>query len=91
MARDMEWTTRLFVIDLREDDEEGVGTFINLEHRAPAFEGEEIVYKGYIDDIKGNELICSVLAHVGERLVASGKTGQKIFKQEKIKKLFEKP
>jgi fluoroacetyl-CoA thioesterase len=91
LARDVEWTTRQFVLDMRDVDEEGIGTFISIEHKSPAFEGEEIVYRGYIDRITNNELICSVEAYVGERLIATAKTGQKILKREKIKKLFEKP
>jgi predicted thioesterase len=90
LARDMEWTTRQFVLDIREDDEEGIGTFVQVEHKAPAFEGDEITFKGYIDEIKGNELVCSVFAHAGGRLIAAGKTGQKILKREKIKTLFQK-
>jgi fluoroacetyl-CoA thioesterase len=90
LARDMEWTTRQFVLDIRDDDEEGIGTFVQVEHKAPAFEGDEITFKGYIDEIKGNELVCSVLAHAGGRLIAAGKTGQKILKREKIKLLFQK-
>jgi len=90
LARDIEWTTRQFVLEMREDDEEGIGTFITIEHLAPAFEGDRIVYSGYIDHIEGNELICTVDARVGDRLVARATTGQKIFKREKIKKLFEK-
>jgi fluoroacetyl-CoA thioesterase len=89
LARDMEWTTRQFVLDIRDDDEEGIGTFVHVEHKAPAFEGDEITFKGYIDEIKGNELVCSVLAHSGGRLIAAGKTGQKILKREKIKLLFQ--
>jgi fluoroacetyl-CoA thioesterase len=90
LARDMEWTTRQFVLEILDEDEEGIGTFVNVEHRSPAFEGDEIIFKGYIDEIKINELTCSVLAHVGDRLIASGKTGQKILKREKIKELFQR-
>jgi fluoroacetyl-CoA thioesterase len=90
LARDMEWTTRQFVLDILDEDEEGIGTFVNVEHRSPAFEGDEVIFKGYIDEINGDQLICSVLAHVGDRLIASGKTGQKILKREKIKRLFQK-
>src|SRR5688500_16918126 len=61
LARDMEWTTRQFVLDMRDDDEEGIGTFIHIDHNGPAFEGEEILYKGYIESIHENEVICSVL------------------------------
>src|SRR5688572_5032582 len=91
LARDAEWTTRQFVLDLRDDDEEGIGTFINLQHQAPAFEGEEVLWVGCIDEINNNEVICTVEACVGNRIIAMGKTGQKVLKREKIKKLFQQP
>ena len=88
LARDVEWTTRLFVLDMRELDEEGVGTFLTIEHKSPAFVGEEITFTGKVEKVNGHELICSFVANVGERLIAQGTTGQKIFKREKLKKLF---
>ena len=90
LARDIEWTTRQFVLDMRDEDEEGIGTFLSIEHKSPAFVGEEILFQGYVDQISGHELICFVEARVGERLIAVARTGQKILKKEKIKKLFEK-
>jgi fluoroacetyl-CoA thioesterase len=91
LARDAEWTTRQFVLDLRDEDEEGIGTFISLEHSSPAFEGEEVTWSGYIDEINNNEVICTVEARAGNRIIATGKTGQKIIKREKIMKLFQQP
>lgn len=91
LARDIEWTTRQFVLEMRDEDEEGVGTFIEIKHKAPAFEGEEIIYNGYIDQINGMEIICSVDAKVGDRMIAVATTGQKILKRDKIKALFLKP
>lgn len=88
LAREMEWTTRQFVIDMRDADEEGVGTHISIEHKSPAFVGEEIIFTGRIEQLSGHELICSCDAHVGTRLIATGRTGQKILKKEKIEKLF---
>jgi fluoroacetyl-CoA thioesterase len=91
LARDIEWTTRQFVLEMKEESEEGVGTFLTVEHKGPAFVGEEILFKGKIEQINGHELICSYEAHVGSRLIAVGKTGQKILKKEKIDKLFRHP
>jgi fluoroacetyl-CoA thioesterase len=91
LARDMEWTTRQFVLDMRDEDEEGIGTFLSIEHKSAAFVGEEILFHGYVEQINDHELICFVEAHVGERLIAVGKTGQKILKRERIKTLFKKP
>ncbi|HEY0652729.1 MAG TPA: hypothetical protein VGD65_06360 [Chryseosolibacter sp.] len=84
LAREAEWATRQFVLDMREPDEEGIGTFVNVNHRGPAFVGQEVVIVGKVEEINGHELICSFEARVGERLVAEGKTGQKIFKKEKL-------
>jgi fluoroacetyl-CoA thioesterase len=91
LARDIEWTTRQFVLEMRENDEEGIGTFLTIEHKSPAFVGEEIIFTGVVEKINGHELICSYVANVGERVIALGQTGQKIFKKEKIEKLFHKP
>src|SRR5688500_3686693 len=84
LARDIEWTTRQFVIEICDEDEEGIGTFLTIDHKHPAFIGEEIVIAGTIEEINRNELSCAYKAQVGNRLVASGKTGQKILKKEKI-------
>src|SRR5687767_3643026 len=74
LARDIEWTTRQFVLEMRDEDEEGIGTYLSIEHKAPAFEGEEIIFTGYVDQCREHELMCRVEAHVGQRLIAVAKT-----------------
>ncbi len=91
LARDIEWTTRQFVLEMREDDEEGIGTFLSIDHKGPAFVGEEIFFEAWVDSIERNELICHYQARVGDRLVAIGKTGQKILKKDKLNRLLQKP
>jgi fluoroacetyl-CoA thioesterase len=88
LAREVEWTTRQFVLSAREEDEEGIGTHLTIDHKRPAFVGEEILIQGRVEKIEGHHLICSFEAHVGTKLVAVGKTGQKILKKEKIDKLL---
>lgn len=89
LAREMEWTTRLFVLDMRDADEEGIGTFLTVEHKGPAFVGEEILFTGEVESIRDHELVCTCEAKVGTRTIAYGRTGQKILKREKIKQLFK--
>jgi predicted thioesterase len=89
LARDIEWTTRQFVLDMREDHEEGIGTFLSIDHKSPALVGETIVFEAWIDQLNGNELICFYEAHVDDRLIALGKTGQKILKRETLDRLFK--
>ena len=88
LARDAEWTTRQFVLDMKEHDEEGIGTYLRIDHQGPAFVGEEIIFTGNLVKLSGNELICSFKACVGTRAIARGETGQKILKLEKIKSIF---
>jgi fluoroacetyl-CoA thioesterase len=88
LAREMEWTTRQFVLAIIDEAEEGVGTYIEIQHKSPAFVGEEILFTGKIEQINGHELICSVVASVGLRVIALGKTGQKIMQKETISRLF---
>lgn len=89
LARDAEWCCRLFVLDMKEDDEEGIGTFIQIEHLSPAPVDSTVHFTATIEEIKGNEIICSFIVRKGEKIVARGKQGQKILKKERLEKLYE--
>ncbi len=88
LAQAFEWTSRLFVLDGKEADEEGVGTGLKINHKHPAIPGETITIIATLQEINKNELICSVIAKVGARLIAVGETRQKILKKEKLAKLL---
>ncbi len=91
IARDAEWSGRLFVLDMLEDGEQGIGTSINIEHKAPAFMGEEVLFiASFIEITNNKEIMTQFNAYVGERLVAQGTQGQKILPQVVIDKIFEK-
>ena len=42
LGRDVEWAGRLFVLEMKEEHEEGIGTFLYVDHHAPAFVGETV-------------------------------------------------
>ncbi len=88
LTKEMEWAGRLFVLEMKEDHEEGIGTMIELKHLGPAFEGDEVVFVATYKGFREKELICEMEARVGERLIATGSTGQKIIEKEKIERLF---
>jgi fluoroacetyl-CoA thioesterase len=88
LAQAAEWAGRLFVLDMKESDEEGIGTFLSINHKSPAFEGETIQIKAILSEVAGNNVICRFEAFVGDRLVADGETGQKILKKEKLAKVL---
>lgn len=85
LARDFEWSSRLFFLEMKEDDEEGVGTMLSIEHKTPAFVGDEILFTATVEKVERNELICIIEAKTENRTIATGKTGQKMLKREKTK------
>lgn len=90
LAREIEWSSRQFVVKYKEDYEEGVGTMLTINHRSPAFIGEEITIEATVESFEDNELICTYKVMVGERLVAEGKTGQKVLNKSSLEKIFSK-
>lgn len=90
LAREIEWSSRQFVIENKEAYEEGIGTMLTIDHKSPAFIGEEIIITAVVESHINNELICTYDVRVGERLIATGKTGQKVLNKSTIEKIFSK-
>jgi fluoroacetyl-CoA thioesterase len=88
IARDAEWCCRLFVLEMKEDDEEGIGTFVHVDHHSPALIGSEVVFEAEIYELRGNAINCKWNVTVDGRLIASGIAGQKILKKEKLENIF---
>ncbi len=88
LAKDAEWVCRLFVIDMKEEDEEGIGTALQIDHQSPAKIGETVEFTAVLDEVKGSSVKCSFVAKVGERIIATGSTGQKILKISRIEQIF---
>jgi len=91
LARETEWATRQFVLEMREAHEEGIGTHLVIDHKSPAFIGDEILFISTIETLKNYEIICAFEASVNGRIIATGKTGQKILSREKIANIFTQP
>jgi fluoroacetyl-CoA thioesterase len=91
LARDIEWSSRLFFIEMKEDDEEGVGTFLEITHRSPAFVGEMLVITASVKTLIGNELLCDIEVKCNERVIATGKTGQRMLKKDRLYAIFTSP
>ncbi len=88
LGRDAEWCCRLFVLEMKEEDEEGVGTFLTIHHHTPALLGTTVLFTAQVKTINGNEIICTYEAKQDGRLIASGEQGQKILKKEKLERIF---
>jgi predicted thioesterase len=89
LGRDAEWTCRQFVLVMKEEGEEGIGTFLNIRHQSPALLNETVSITAEIIRLEGNSIDCSFEVRVGERIIATGTQGQKILKLEKLERLVE--
>lgn len=88
LGRDAEWTCRQFVLQMKEEDEEGIGTFLNITHRSPAMLGDTVEITAVVSRLEGHAIDCRFEVKIGERLVAEGTQGQKILKKEKVERLI---
>jgi fluoroacetyl-CoA thioesterase len=91
IARDAEWCGRLFVLEMKNEHEEGIGTFVHINHASAAFIGDEVCFTGTFSELtdKG-EIIVRIEAKVRDRLICTGTTGQRILPKEKIEAIFKK-
>ena len=89
LGRDVEWACRQFVLEMKEDDEEGIGTFLNISHKSPALLGDIVEIRAMLSELEGNTVNCSFVVMVSDRLVAEGTQGQKILKKEKVLRLID--
>lgn len=90
LGREMEWASRLFVLEMREEDEEGIGTLLEVQHLSPALVGETLMIEATVDQLQEHELLCNIKVMVKDRLVATGRTGQKVLKKKTIDKIFKR-
>lgn len=84
VARDAEWTSRQFVLDMKEAEEEGIGTFVNVKHISPAKIGDEVRFIATIQSVVNGELVCQISAKVGNKMIAQIETGQKILSADEL-------
>ncbi len=89
IARDAEWVGRLFVLDMLEPLEQGIGTSIEVQHLSPAFIGETVKFIGVLEKIEANKIYTKFTATVHNRLIAKGTQTQRIMLQSAIDKHFE--
>lgn len=89
LARDAEWASRLFVLEMKEPHEEGIGTFVHVDHVSPAKVSSTVVITATLSEVSGAAITCTFEARVGKRLIARGETGQMILPKDKFDSLFQ--
>ncbi len=89
LAREAEWSGRLFVLEMKEAGEEGIGSGLNVTHISPAFVGQEVIFTATLAEVNKNEVVTDYKATVNDRVIAEGRQWQKIVNKEKLDRVFE--
>jgi fluoroacetyl-CoA thioesterase len=91
LARDAEWAGRLVLLPLLEIGEEGIGSAVEIQHLAPAFEHEEVLFttSQHLQP-NDNTLVVHMSACVGARVIATIVTTQKVVHKEKLNAVWAK-
>ncbi len=84
VAKDAEWACRLFVLEMKEEGEEGIGGYVSVNHVSPAKLGSKIKIVATLKSVVKNTIECSYEVFVGERLIAFGDQTQKIINKSKF-------
>jgi fluoroacetyl-CoA thioesterase len=76
MVRDMEYASRLVLLDLLEPGEEGVGAEVWCRHLAPVPVGATVELVATATEQGARRLVCRVEARYDGRLVGEGRVTQ---------------
>lgn len=78
LGKDAEWACRLFVLEMKDPGEEGIGAHLSVDHLYPAPLGSRVKIEARLEEVKDNAVICSFEAKANGHLVARGRQVQKI-------------
>lgn len=86
----MELAGRKVLLGFLEPHEEGVGSRIECDHTGPARVGRSVRVVATVTHATDRELVCDVEATCGNRVVATGKTWQRVFPQDALKRILDR-
>lgn len=89
LGRDAEWACRLFVLEMLEPGEEGIGAQLTIDHIYPAPVGSKVKFEATLEKVLGNEVVCRYEAFANGKVVAKGIQVQKIIDKGRFDKLLQ--
>ena len=92
-AHHFEIAARKVLVDFLEDHEEGIGSFLSVEHLAPCPLGRTVRVRAELTEVTHDHhprVVCEVTAYDGDRLLARGKQVQVVMKKEHLRRYLER-
>nr|MBC8421754.1 hypothetical protein [bacterium] len=72
------------------EDEQGIGSFISIDHCSPAPVGKTVSVQATIASLNDSSVVCEITATIGEVICATGKQVQRVLPRSVIHSLIEK-
>ncbi len=88
MVYHMEWAARKVILPFLQEDEEGIGTGVQVRHLYPAPIGTQIEVKAVCVGLLDNVINCEVQVWAGEQLLGEGRVEQRIVLRKSLHERF---
>jgi fluoroacetyl-CoA thioesterase len=89
MAHQFEIAARKALEEHLEDTEQGIGSFLSIDHVKPAPLGAEVVVVATITELDETTVVCEIAATVHGRVCSTGKQIQRVLPCSTISRLID--
>ena len=93
VAHHFELAARKVLVEFLEDQEEGIGSHVSVDHFAPCRVGQTVTVRATLTEIQPGHhprVICNVTAHEGDRLLAQGRQVQVVMNKQHLRRYIER-
>ena len=90
MAHQFEIAARQTLEPHLEEDEEGIGSFLSIDHCAPAAVGKTVLVEATVTEVDDTSVVCSISATIGLLTCATGKQIQRVLPSASISALIDR-
>ena len=90
VAHHFELAARKVLADYLEEDEEGIGAHVSVDHLAPCPVGRTVRVRATLVEVNGRRVVCEVEAYDGSRLLARGRQVQVVMNKQRLKEYIER-
>jgi predicted thioesterase len=86
----LEYTARDTIAPLLHDNERSVGTYVEVEHLAPAPEGFTVACRARVIHVDGTTITFQIEAHDGVEMIAKGIHRRRVIDVDRFRRRIEK-
>ena len=90
MAHHMELAARKILAPHLEDDEEGIGSHLSIDHLAPAPVGHEVTIRAEAIKVDETGVVCGIKVWDGNRLLGQGQQVQRVLPKSVLNRIVDR-